>query len=180
MRRAITVLAGLVLTFLLLPTPAAHAIGTGACTITGTIRFTAAPGASDQGVWDIDPAVIQCQGMFNVISSPRKGYGVGEPFVGNGQRFTGSGSYRTVPASNGGCLQELGEGKVDYWFATVNQDVHMVEKNSFLLAGAGAFTTPTLYGSFQIPLHEGECLSGPPTSALFLAEVVFVRTSGIW
>jgi hypothetical protein len=179
MRRALAVLAGLALTFVLMPTPTAHALGAGACTISGTIRFTSAPGATDRGVWDISPAVIQCQGMFNAVSSPREGYGVGEPFVGNGQRFTGSGSYRTIPSGDG-CLQELGEGEVDYWFATVNQDVHMKEKNTFLLAGAGAFTTPTLYGSFQIPLHEGSCLTGPPTAALFLAEVSMVRTTGIW
>jgi hypothetical protein len=118
--------------------------------------------------------------MFNAVSSPRTGYGVGEPFTGAGQRFTGSGSYRTVPSADRGCLQELGEGTVDYWFTTVNQDIHMREKNTFLLAGAGAFTTPTLYGSFQIPVHEGSCMTGPPTTALFLAEVMVVRTTGIW
>ena len=56
----------------------------------------------------------------------------------------------------------------------------MKEQNTFLLAGAGTFTTPTLYGSFQIPLHESSCMTGPPTTALFLAEVTMVRTTGIW
>jgi hypothetical protein len=180
MRRTFAVLAGLALSIALMPTPTAHAVGAGACTITGTIRFRAAPGASDRGVWDIAPAAIQCQGMFNVVSSPRYGYGVGEAFVGSQQEFTGSGSYRTVPSADGGCLHELGEGTVDYWFATVNQDLHMKEKNAFHLAGAGTFTTPTLYGTFQIPLHEGDCLSKPATSALFLAEVTAVRTTGVW
>ena len=81
MRRSFAVLAGVALTFLLMPAPAAHAVGVGACTITGTIRFTASPGASDRGVWDINPAAIQCRGMFNFVSSPRYGYGVGEQFV---------------------------------------------------------------------------------------------------
>lgn len=180
MRRSLAVLAGLALTVLFVPTPAANALAAGGCIISGTIRFTPAAGSSDRGLWDINPAVIQCQGMFNAVSSPRYGYGVGEPFTGSGEQFTGSGSYKTVPLGDGGCLQELGEGTVDYWFRTVNQDVHMREKNTFLLAGAGAFTTPTLYGSFQIPLHEGGCLTGPPTTALFLAEVTVVRPTGIW
>jgi hypothetical protein len=180
MRRPLAVLAGLALSLLLLPTPAAHAVGVGACTITGTIRFTAAPGATDRGVWDISPAAIQCRGMFNFVSSPRYGYGVGEQFTGSQQQFSGSGSYKTVPAADGGCLHELGEGTVKYLITTVNQDVHVVEKNTFHLAGAGTFTTPQLYGSFQIPLHDSQCLSAPATTALFLAEVAWVRTSGVW
>jgi hypothetical protein len=180
MRRALAVLAGLAFTVPVMPTPAAHAVGAGACMISGTIRFTPAAGSPGRGLWEINPAVIQCRGMFNVISSPRNSYGVGEQFVGNGQQFTGSGSYQTIPSADRGCLHELGEGTVDYWVTTQNQDVHMREKNTFLLAGAGAFTTPTLHGSFQIPLHEGSCLTGPPTTALFLAEVTLVRTTGIW
>lgn len=180
MRRTIAALAGLALTFLVAPAPAARAVGAGVCTISGTIRFQAAPGAADRGVWNINPAAIQCRGMFNFVSSPRYGYGVGEQFDGNQQQFSGSGSYQTVPSADRGCLHELGEGTVDYWITTVNQDIHMVEKNAFHLAGAGTFTTPTLYGSFQIPLHEGQCLSEPATTALFLAEVTAVRTTGIW
>jgi hypothetical protein len=163
-----------------MPAPAANAVGTGACTISGTIRFTPGAVTPGQGTWDINPAIIMCRGMFNVISTPRGEYGIGEQFVGPGKQFTGSGSYKTVPSDDKGCLHELGEGKVEYWFQTQNQDVHMMEKNAFFLAGAGAFTTPTLYGSFQVPVHEGECLDGPPTTALFLAEVTMVRTSGIW
>lgn len=180
MKRAFVVLAGMVATMLVGPVPAADAVGAGVCTISGTIRFTPSAAAAGSGLWDINPAVIQCHGMFNVVSTPRGAHGVGEQFTGAGQRFTGTGSYKTVPSAGGGCLHELGEGEVDYWIATQNQDIHMVEKNAFHLAGAGTFTTPTLYGSFQIPLHEGDCLTGPPTTALFLAEVLVVRTSGKW
>jgi hypothetical protein len=180
MKRPFAALAGLVLTALVVPAPAAEAVGAGGCLISGTIRFTPSAASPGQGAWDINPAVIQCQGMFNVISSPRGGRGVGERFVGSGKQFTGEGSYKTVPSGEGGCLHELGEGKVDYWIATENQDIHMKENNSFILVGAGAFTTPSLYGSFQIPMQEGSCLTAAPATALFLAEVSFVRTSGIW
>lgn len=179
MKRSLAAVAGLVLTTLVWPAPAAEAVGAGVCTISGTIRFTPSA-AVGQGLWDINPAVIQCRGMFNVVSTPRGERGVGEQFTGQGTQFSGSGSYKTVPSADGGCLHELGEGEVDYWIVTQNQDIHMQEKNAFRLAGAGTFTTPTLYGSFQIPLHEGECLTGPATTALFLAEVVVVRTSGKW
>jgi len=180
MKRALAVVAGFLLGGLVVPTPAADAIGAAECLISGTIRFTPSEVNPHRGAWDIDPAVIQCQGMFNFVSSPRQGNGVGESFNPQGQQFRGSGSYQTVPSSDGGCLHELGEGTVDYYLRTVNQDIHMKEQNSFLLAGAGALTTPTLYGSFQIPLHERSCLTGPPTTALFLAEVTMVRTTGIW
>ena len=180
MGRASALLAGSVLAGLLLPTPAADAIGAAECLISGTIRFTPTAGSPDRGSWDIDPAVIQCQGMFNFVSSPRQGNGVGEAFNPQGQQFRGFGEYKTIPSSDGGCLHELGVGTVDYYLRTVNQDIHMKEQNTFLLAGAGTFTTPTLYGSFQIPMHEGSCLTGPATTALFMAEVTLVRTTGIW
>ena len=180
MKRALAVLAGFLMAGLAMPTPAADAVGLAECLISGTIRFT--PSAQDphRGAWDIDPAVIQCQGMFNFVSSPRQGNGVGETFNPQGQAFKGFGDYQTVPSSDGGCLHELGAGTVDYYLRTVNQDIHMKEQNTFLLAGAGTFTTPTLYGSFQIPLHESSCMTGPPTTALFLAEVTMVRTTGLW
>jgi hypothetical protein len=178
MKRPLAVLAGLLMLTFVGPAPTAEAVGVGECLISGTIRFT--PSASSAGAWEINPAVIQCQGMFNFVSSPRNRKGVGETFDGKGQQFRGSGSYQTVPSSNGGCLHELGEGTVDYYLATVNQVVHMKEKNTFLLAGAGTFTTPTLYGSFQISQHDSRCLTGPATTAFFLAEVTMVRTTGIW
>jgi hypothetical protein len=91
--------------------------------------------------------------------------------------FEGSGSYTVVPSGEGGCLRELGTGTVDYWIKTDKQDVHVKEPHAFLLAGAGAFTTPTLRGVFQIPMYEGNCLTTPVTRALFLAEVTLVRLS---
>lgn len=179
MPRPLAALAALALTFFLLPTPTAHAIGVGICTITGKIRFRAAPGATDRGVWDISPAAIQCRGMFNFVSSPRHRRGVGEQFTGTQQQFSGSGSYRTIRSVAGECLHELGDGTVDYWIATENQDMHVLEKSVFRLAGAGTLSTPHLYGSFQVPLHDSQCLTGSATTALFTAEVSWVRTSGI-
>ena len=64
---------------------------------------------------------------------------------------------------------------MDYWIATDEQDVHVKEPHTFLLAGAGAFTTPTLRGLFQIPMYEDNCLTTRVTKALFLAEVTLVR-----
>jgi hypothetical protein len=180
LKRPLLVLAGLLMATLVAPAPPAEAIGVGECLISGTIRFTPSAASPGRGAWDIDPAVIQCQGVFNFVSSPRKGNGVTETFNGQGQQFRGSGSYQTVPSAEGGCLHALGEGTVDYYLATVNQDIHMKEQTSFLLAGAGTFNTPTLYGSFQIPQHDSSCLTGPPTTALFLAEVTMVRTTGAW
>lgn len=180
MRRGAAVLAGLTLVLLVAPAPGAEAVGAGACTITGTIRFTPTATTPDRGTWNIAPAVIQCQGIFNVFGAAGNGVGFGEKINGNGQSFTGSGSYLTVPSGDGGCLHELGRGEVDYWILTDKQDVHMREANQFLLAGAGTFTTPTLYGSFQIPLFEGDCLAGSATTGLFLAEVTMARSSGYW
>jgi hypothetical protein len=165
-KRSVALLAGLALVALL--APAAQAVGAGACTITGTIVFTPSPVASEQGVWDITPGVIQCRGTFRRL----------EQMVGQGT-FTGSGSYTVVPSGEGHCLRELGSGTVDYWITTENQDVHIQEQHSFLLAGAGVFTTPTLRGSFQIPAYEeGNCLTTPVTRAIFLAEVTMARLTG--
>lgn len=165
------VLSLLALTVVVGPAPRADAIGAAPCTITGTIRFTPAATGPDQGTWDIAPAVIHCRGIFNVIAR------MGEHITGHGS-FTGTGSY-VVRHNQGGCLPELGSGTVDYWIPTDHQDVHMQEANTFLLTGAGAFTTETLYGTFQT-LYEGNCLVAPVTRALFVAEVSMVRTKGAW
>lgn len=166
MRGPIGVLAGLVLALVLVPAPVAEAVGAGVCTISGTIRFTTSASVPDRGRWDIGPAVIQCFGMFTALD---------ENMVGSGS-FAGSGSYTTLPSGKGGCLRELGTGTVDYWIPTNLQKVHMREPNTFLLAGVGAFTTPTLRGAFEIPLYDGNCLTTPGARALFLAQVVMVRT----
>jgi len=166
-KRPVAVLAGLALAAFLAPTPPAEAVGLGACTITGTITFQPAAATPDRGAWNISPAVIQCRGQFNTR----------ELMKGQGS-FAGSGFYSVVPSSQGGCLRELGTGSVDYWIPTDEQDVHVIEPHAFLLAGAGAFTTPTLRGVFQIlPMYEGNCLTTPVTKALFLAEVSLVRLS---
>ena len=142
--------------------PAAEATAAGICTITGTINFS--PSASPQGRrWDISPGVIECRGFF---------FGW-NPMLGPGS-FLASGSYTAVPSS-AGCVEQLGAGTADYWITTTNQHVHIIEPHSFILAGAGAFTTPTLRGTFQIPLYDGNCLTTPRTTTLFLAQVTLVR-----
>lgn len=146
--------------------PPAEAAGAGVCAITGRIRFTPSVQTPGSGTWTISPAVIQCRGQFNTYE-----------LMDRHGSFTGSGSYTGLPTGQGGCLRELGTGTVDYWIATDRQDIHVKEPHAFLLAGAGVFTTPTLRGVFQIPMHEGNCLSAPPTNALFLAEVSLIRIS---
>jgi hypothetical protein len=148
------------------PAPAADAVGVGACTITGTITFTPRALTADRGTWDISPATILCRGQFNTK----------ELMLKHGS-FTGSGSFTSLPSGEGGCFRELGTGMVDYWIPTEKQDAHIKEEYTFLLSGAGAFTTPTLRGTFQIPA-QGNCLTGPATKAMFLAEVALVRLSG--
>jgi hypothetical protein len=180
MKRALAVTAGIGISLMAWPAPAADAFGVGACVVSGTIRFTPSVANPDRGTWDIIPAVIQCQGMFNVNSSPRGRRGVGERFVGPGESFTGSGWYRTSRAPGGGCVQHLGEGNLDYWMVTENQDLHIQEQATFLSGGAGALTTPTLHGSFQVLSHDGKCMTGEPGTGLFTAELAFVRTSGLW
>jgi hypothetical protein len=148
------------------PTPPADAVGVGACTITGTITFTAAGQKADRGTWDISPATILCRGQFNTYELMYKQ-----------GAFTGSGSYTSLPAGEGSCLRELGIGSVDYWIPTDKQDVHVKEEFAFLSAGVGAFTSPTLRGVFQIAA-QSNCLTGPATKGTFLAEVAMVRVSG--
>jgi hypothetical protein len=163
----VAVLAALALATFLAPATAAEATGQGACAITGTIVFSPSAASPTQGNWEISPGVIQCRGTFRRL----------EQMVGQGT-FTGAGAYTVMPSGEGHCLRELGSGTVDYWITTENQDVHMLEQHSFLLAGAGVFTTPTLRGSFQIPTYEGNCLTAPVTRAMFLAEVTMIRQSG--
>lgn len=141
--------------------PAAEAKAAGLCTISGTINFS--PSASPQGRWEISPGVIDCRGFFFGWT----------PMLGPGS-FVASGSYTAVP-SGAGCVEQLGSGTVDYWITTTEQHVHVIEPHSFTLAGAGAFTTPTLRGTFQIPLYDGNCMTTPRTTTLFLAQVTLAR-----
>jgi hypothetical protein len=161
---------GLVLGLAVLPltgfVPAARATGGGGCAISGTIAFTQpAPGAS-QGLWSIEPGVINCAGLYN-------GY---QRFNGPGS-FTGSGTYTVGPLGAGACLHHVGSGTVDYRFPTTADDIHLVEPQDYALVGAaGAFTTPSLRGTFQIsPPYEGDCLTKPLTRAFFVAQATLIR-----
>jgi hypothetical protein len=166
MGRSVAVLAGLALAIVVGPVPAAEAFGVGACTIGGAITFSPGDQTPDQGTWNIAPATIVCRGQYNTK----------ELMVRSGA-FNGSGSYTSLPSAQGGCLRQLGTGSVDDWVTTEKQDVHVTEPHAFLLAGAGAFTTPTLRGVFEIVSYEGDCLTGPVTKANFQAQVTLFRGS---
>jgi hypothetical protein len=164
-RRRATWLLGLVVLPLLGLVPAAHATGAAVCSISGTIEFVPASGKPAQGVWSIDPAVIDCHGLFQGR----------ERIIGPGG-FSGSGSYTTLPSGSGACLHHVGSGTVDYTMQTTDAVVHLVEPHEFILAGAGAFTTPSLNGSLQItPPYDGDCVTTPVTKALFLAQGSLTR-----
>ena len=160
-RSFVAPLGCLTLASFLATAPAAEAKAAGLCTISGTINFT--PSAAPQGRWDISPGVIECRGFFFGWS----------PMLGSGS-FVASGSYTAVP-SGAGCVEQLGPGTVDYWIMTTDQHVPVIEPHSFTLAGAGAFTTPTLRGTFQIPLYDGNCVATPRATTLFLAQVTLAR-----
>ena len=128
MKRTIVLAVGLALASLVGPVPDAAATGTAACTVSGTITFSAGSLAALEGVWAIGPAVISCHGLFN-------GY---ERILGPGS-FTGSGTYQALPDGSGTCLRNLGTGTLDYGFPTSQADIHLVEPGSYTLAGAGAF-----------------------------------------
>ena len=167
MRRSVAVIAGLALAISMAPAPSADALAAGACAITGTIAFTPSASSAERGAWEIGPAVISCRGPFR---APHP-----EQMSGEAGSFSGIGSYTAVPSGEGHCLRQLGTGTVDYWIKTEEQDVHVKEPHAFLLAGAGVFTTPTLRGTFQIPLYEVNCLTAPVSRAMFLAQVSLVR-----
>jgi hypothetical protein len=163
-RSFVALSVGLALVSFLASAPTAEATAWGACTISGSITFAPAASLSERGRWNIAPALIECQGFF---------YGR-HRMLGPGS-FAGSGSYTAVPSGGGNCLEQLGSGTVDYWIMTSTQDIHVKEPHSFTLAGAGAFTTPTLRGVFQLPLYDGNCVSTPRITTLFLAQVTLVR-----
>ena len=144
--------------------PPARATGAGVCTVTGTITFSAGSLAATDGVWTIGPAVISCQGLFN-------GY---ERIIGSGS-FTGSGTYRAFPDGTGTCLRHVGTGTLNYGFPTSQADIRLVEPNSYTLAGAGAFTTPSLRGTFKVAPTDGDCVTKPVTTAIFVAEATLIR-----
>jgi len=166
-RSAALLLAGLVLAPIFGSAPRAEAAGAAGCTISGTITFRSAPSAPREGVWAIDPAVIDCHGLFNTW----------ERILGPGS-FTGSGTFTMAPHGGGACLQHIGSGTVDYRIPTSEQDVHLIEPQTFALAGAGSFRTPSLGGTFQLAqLQDGEsdCMTQPVTRAVFVAQALMVR-----
>lgn len=163
MRRSILLAMGLVLSPSVGSVPAAEATGVGVCTVTGTITFSASLTATE-GAWAIGPAVISCQGMFRL----------NERILAAGS-LAASGSYTAFPDGSGTCLHHMGSGTVDYTFPTTSADIHLVEQGTYTLAGAGAFVTPSLRGTFQVAPVEGDCVTEPVTSAVFVAEAVLLR-----
>jgi hypothetical protein len=163
----------LALGLVLLPTAGAataQAAGLAACTITGTINFFPSAENRMQGAWNVEPAVIDCRGLF-------RGW---ERFLGPGS-FSGSGTYAALPTGTGSCLHHVGSGTVDYWLFTSVADVHLKESQSYVLAGTGSFSTPTLRGTFQLtPPTAGDCVTKPMTRALFVAQATLIRRLTPW
>jgi hypothetical protein len=167
-KRPAALLLGLVV-FPFASGPTAEASGAAVCSISGTISFLPSSTSPAKGAWSIEPAVIDCHGMFRAtkrITGPAS--------------FTGSGTYTTLPDGNGACLHHVGSGKVDYTIPTSEADVHIKEPHQFVLAGGGAFTTPSLNGSFEVtPPYDGDCLTKPVTKATFIAQGLLVRNNGL-
>ena len=165
MRRSIRWAMGPVVLTLVGWVPAAEATGTAVCTISGTITFSDSELTSTTGSWAIGPAVINCQGPYN-------GY---ERITGPG-RFAGAGTYEAFPPATGTCLHSIGSGTVDYGFPTTAYDIRLVEPNTYALAGAGVFSTPSLKGTFEVtPPYDGDCVTKPVTTALFVAQASLLR-----
>jgi hypothetical protein len=154
------------LVLLPIPTaPTAHAAGLAACTITGTIRFFPSSENRMEGAWHVQPAVIDCRGTFR-----------GWARILRPGAFSGSGTYAALPTGTGTCLHHVGSGTVDYWIFTSEADVHLKEPQSFVLAGAGTFSTPSLRATFQLtPPTDGDCVTRPVTKALFIAQATMIR-----
>lgn len=171
MKRTVALLGLMVLPVLGF-TPAADAVGYGACTISGTMTFSsseASPGSSqalDSGQWRIPHAIINCQGVIGLAE---------ERMVGPGP-FKGSGSFTTVPPGTGGCLQQQGTGSVEYEIQLTGGTLKVSEPVSHTLAGAGVLNTPTLHGLFQLPPpYDGDCVTAPVGETTFVAQVVLYR-----
>jgi hypothetical protein len=144
-------------------TPPAHAVGQGACTITGTMTFSSRTLSSGQ--WTIGPAVIDCQG---VIAGRYR-------ITGRGP-FRGSGTFEALPPGDGACLRQAGTGKVDYKLPSSGGDILISEPENHTLAVLGTITTPTLHGAFQLPPpYDGDCLTKPVSRVAFVAEVGLLR-----
>lgn len=165
MKRSIGLVLGLVMLPLAAFAPAARATGAGGCTIAGTMFFVQPASGSAQGRWSIDDGVIDCEGLYN-------GY---YRFNGPGT-FSGSGTYSVGPLGAGSCAH-VGSGTADYRFPTTVDDIHLREPLDYTLLGAaGAFTTPSLRGVFQVsPPYDGDCLTRSLTRAVFVAQATLIR-----
>jgi hypothetical protein len=147
--------------------PQAEANGAAVCAISGTIDFQPSQAVPSSGQWRIEPAVINCQGIY-------RGY---QYFTGPG-KFYGQGTYTDLPGK-GGCLHQVGKGTVDYRLQTTETDLHYEEPSEFVLAGAGAFTTPSVGGTIQMsPPYDGDCLTTPVTRATFVVQGLMIRVNG--
>jgi hypothetical protein len=144
--------------------PAADAVGQGACNITGTITFASSSKTLSEGTWRIGPAIIDCQGL---IAARRR-------ITGRGP-FTGSGTFKELSAGSGGACHQSGSGNVEYTIPTSGGDILVSEPDTYTLVGVGAFITPTLRGAFQLVPASGDCVTQPVTKATFVAEVVLYR-----
>ena len=162
-KRTAAALIGLVAAPLLASPQPASATAAGACSITGVMTFSPPSPGSLDGRWTINEGVINCRGLYN-----------GWERIINPGAFSASGAYTTLP-TGGTCAVQLGEGTVDYWVKTSEQDIHMKEPHAFTPGPAGAFTTPTLRGSFQILPDAGCPAAGAERKATFAAEVTLVR-----
>jgi hypothetical protein len=164
-QRSIRWAMGLVVLTLVGWVPPAEATGTAVCSISGTITFSHSELTTTDGFWTIGPAVINCQGPYN-------GY---ERITGPGS-FAGAGTYTAFPYGSGTCLHSVGKGTVEYGFPTTAYDIRLVEPQNYTLAGAGAFTTPSLKGTFEVaPPYDGDCVTKPVTTALFVAQASLLR-----
>ena len=144
-------------------TPTADAVGYGACTIAGTISFSAESPA--KGTWAIGPANLDCQGII----------GKRARITGRGP-FRGSGTYTALLPGDTGCLRQTGTGTVEYQIPTASGTIKVDEAVSHTLAGAGVLDTPSLHGVFQVPPpYDGDCVTKPVTRATFVAQLVLYR-----
>jgi hypothetical protein len=168
-KRSFALLVGLALLPFVWLAPTADATGGAACYISGTIKFLPSESSAGEGAWSIGPAFINCQGLYR---GPERITGPGS--------FEGAGTYSQFLSGSGTCLHHVGSGKVDYIIPTTEADVHITEAHEFVFAGAGAFTTPSLNGTFQVaPPYEGDCVTKPVTKAVFVAEALLVRAGGL-
>jgi hypothetical protein len=144
--------------------PEAGALGGGACRISGRMVFS--PQSDNEGGWSIDRGVIECAGLL--AGGKNRILGPGE--------FGGSGTYKALAGAGGACLRQAGTGKVEWRIPTSGGYLVVSDPVSYTLVGAGAFTSPDLFGTFQAaPPYSGDCVTKPVTSASFVAEAMLYR-----